>query len=166
MHWNARCDARDVEFVLGTSSTPTSLVTNSGRTSQSAKRHTVNIWLLDFNQCREMTMDEFGVDNAVRAFWDNDPYYPRPHAESEEDQKLWGIFRHSYIESSEVILARKEVISIEMTCLPGRFIEKVIERAKRHLTARAGPPQGSPMGLGILKRTGSVRESGQRGRTL
>ena len=32
------------------------------------------VWILDFDCCRDMTMDEAGVDQAWRALYTNDPY--------------------------------------------------------------------------------------------
>ncbi|KAH6989286.1 hypothetical protein BKA56DRAFT_513458, partial [Ilyonectria sp. MPI-CAGE-AT-0026] len=92
MHWAAKTDARDVEFVLGSSTEPLSAMTaseiaalppnslvgpQSGNLEDFHHRTTV-LWLLDFNQVRRITMDEAGVAMAVEAFLLNDPYYPRP----------------------------------------------------------------------------------------
>ena len=69
LHWGARCNAQDVEFVIGTSRIPE---------DDHQVRRTVDVWLLDFNQCTPITMDEKGCMEAAKAFWGNDPYYPRP----------------------------------------------------------------------------------------
>jgi hypothetical protein len=42
------------------------------------KGQRVCMWLLGFNRCQDMTMDESGVNQAVDTYFVNDPYYPRP----------------------------------------------------------------------------------------
>jgi hypothetical protein len=84
-HWAARYDARDVEFVLGQRP--------SHRPDDWALRDFGSLWCLDFNQCRPITMDAKGVHACAAAFYDNDPYYPRPG-----DEELWPIFRYSYLQ--------------------------------------------------------------------
>jgi hypothetical protein len=37
----------------------------------------VGMWLLDFNRCHMISMDEKGVEQAVKAFFRNGPYYSR-----------------------------------------------------------------------------------------
>ncbi len=105
MHWEARIDAADAEFVLGGaprlaqeplpavaklkllkegSSTGVGAVQGQG---QAAATH---MWLLDFNQCQPLSMDQEGVDQAVKRFFDNDAYYPRPPAATGcTDEGLW-----------------------------------------------------------------------------
>lgn len=48
------------------------------RTSVGHQLRPVHMWLLDFNQCGAISLDDVGVDSVVKAFWENDPYYPRP----------------------------------------------------------------------------------------
>ncbi|KAF2163844.1 hypothetical protein M409DRAFT_25619 [Zasmidium cellare ATCC 36951] len=89
LHWSAHVDARDVEFVLGgtgtlSNSTPHShplpydeLAALPGPTSTfnpvflEALTRPLNLWLLDFNQVKTITMDEAGVESAVAAFVDS-----------------------------------------------------------------------------------------------
>ncbi|OQE15524.1 hypothetical protein PENFLA_c031G00161 [Penicillium flavigenum] len=76
LHWIAGIDANDVEFVLAPCNG------NDGATINNVLgRH--SMWMLDFDLCRNMTMDENGVGKAVKAFWRNDPSYPRP------EKALW-----------------------------------------------------------------------------
>lgn len=99
MHWSARIDANDVEFVLAPPS-------RDSQRSQFGPEvlgpH--NLWLLDFDQCRSMSMNEFGVKHAAAAFLRNNPYYPRPGKEDGQDQKLWAHFRTAFIEASTKII--------------------------------------------------------------
>ena len=48
------------------------------------------VWILDFDCCRYMNPDADGTEQAVVAFYENDPYYPRPGRDSVADQMLWG----------------------------------------------------------------------------
>ncbi|KAK0834964.1 hypothetical protein LTR73_001256 [Friedmanniomyces endolithicus] len=108
MHWEVGCDARDVEFVLGcqASLSPADLRMLPGKTSTrgtvvNVGRRSVDLWMLDFNQVRSMSMDEEGVDWAMHAFFENDPYFPRPHAEDAEEQQLWAVFSEAYLEMAK-----------------------------------------------------------------
>ncbi|PHH92287.1 hypothetical protein CDD83_8101 [Cordyceps sp. RAO-2017] len=42
---------------------------------------TTELWVLDFNQVKPISLDEAGVAQAVNAAKVNDPYMPRPHKE-------------------------------------------------------------------------------------
>jgi Zinc finger protein len=44
-------------------------------------------------------MDEKGIDQAVTAFFRNDPFYPRPY------QPLWKEFRDQYLQTSSDIIS-------------------------------------------------------------
>jgi hypothetical protein len=90
MHWHGEIDANDVEFVLA----PPRESTGS-MLSNILGDHAV--WLLDFDCCRRMSMDEDGADRAVVAFFRNDPYLPRP------GQSIWKNFRDKYLSTSFMI---------------------------------------------------------------
>ena len=79
MHWVGEVDGNDVEFVLAPSDNATM--------SNVLGDH--SMWILDFDLCRNMSMDEDGVKQASIAFWRNDPFYPRPG----KDPELWNAFR-------------------------------------------------------------------------
>ena len=94
MHWIADIDGNDIEFVLAPPNN------NSSRSFDTISNilgdHSV--WVLDFDCCKDMSVDEAGVKQAVTAFWRNDPFYPRPIMEP----LLWAAFRVEYLQSSEV----------------------------------------------------------------
>lgn len=90
-HWVGQIDGNDIEFVLAQSQT-----NDSGAVSNVLGTH--DVWVLDFDLCRNMEMDAQGVAQAAVAFWRNDPYYPRPG----KDTHLWETFRDRYIQMSEV----------------------------------------------------------------
>ncbi|KAI4158507.1 MAG: hypothetical protein LQ342_007348 [Letrouitia transgressa] len=110
LYWRAHIDANDMEIVLAPSledhasqiETDTQLAHPKTIISQILGRHAV--WILDFDLCRHMSMNEEGVEQAVAAFYRNDPYYPRPGRVQIEDQILWTIFKDHFLETSEDIL--------------------------------------------------------------
>lgn len=84
LHWIAKVDGNDVEFVLArprsqpdAASSQMQLESRCFDNTNILGPHTM--WMLDFDLCRDMTLDEKGVEQASNAFWGNDPYYPRPH---------------------------------------------------------------------------------------
>ena len=149
LHWRAKVDARDVEFVLGSSplqshnKLPASEVLEKkepgSRTSLSTtgfefRKRKVDMWLLDFNQVKRMSMDEAGMRQAVMAFRENDPYYPRPSrnpqatndptekATRSHDNKLWQTFSKRYVTTSrELLKDQKEAARV----LPDVFIQQI-----------------------------------------
>lgn len=150
MHWKAKIDAADVEFVLGgppslahealpTSQhiseqlqSPTESVYGQTVTSEYVVTH---VWLLDFNQCQPMAMDGAGVDQAVKCFLDNDPYYPRPSVGTpgDRDEKLWARFEEVYLTVSY------QLIDVGNEKLPQLFMRRIREvmllRTKRKAEA-------------------------------
>lgn len=118
LHWGAQTDARDVEFVLG--STATRSVAQSDKIDWDAgprsetwgvhsyddfadfKHRKVEMYLLDFNLVRNITMDEEGIKAAVDAFRANDPYYPRPC--QPRGARVWRAFISGYLQQSVLIL--------------------------------------------------------------
>jgi hypothetical protein len=66
-----------------------------------------------------MRQDEEGVQQAVRAFWRNDVYFPRPHFHGHErgDVELWERFKEVFMEESgklgEKGLAKEWVRGVE-----------------------------------------------------
>jgi hypothetical protein len=79
------------------------------------------VWILDFDCCSDTTMDEAGVEQVWRAFYRNDPYYPRPGRDISEDQRLWKVFRERFLEASSIILGADIVIGN----LPGMLVNKI-----------------------------------------
>ena len=137
MHWDAQIDANDVEFVLASSrlsSPSTSVSPSSAATKNSPRLVTTfpsnelgehSMWILDFDCCNAMSMDESGVDQAVGAFFRNDPYYPRPRYGNVDDQDLflWTNFRERYLQTSRSILG-EDSPSIHLPLLLMEEIER------------------------------------------
>lgn len=147
MHWEAKIDANYVEFVLGgprvperypttmlPSSTIKTLPYNSNTRGIELPRQTLEasvkqpskqlfeMWMLDFDCCNTITMDEAGVEKAVAAFYRNDPYYPRPCDPSSQDFGLWTVFSERYLATGKAIMTRNAADS----GLPAKFIDGLI----------------------------------------
>lgn len=130
LYWEAHIDANDVEFVLA----PPPKINRSKRfegplahdtviKSHSLGEHVV--WILDFDCCKPLPLDEKGVDQAVTAFYKNDPFYPRPKRGDLGDQRLWTVFKDRFLETSESILT----IGSPEAHLPALWVELVEHRA-------------------------------------
>lgn len=107
MHWTAKVDGNDVEFVLGqrrSDKTQQTLPCIREKDFESAVLGPHAMWVLDFDCCREMTMDEEGIKTACKSFWRNDQYYPRPGSNSPPDQRLWAVLREDLLKTSETLL--------------------------------------------------------------
>ena len=143
MHWEAQIDAADVEFVLGG---PPCLArdplpaleklkqleknSTTGVDAVQSQAAATHMWLLDFNQCQPISMDEEGVHQAVKRFFDNDPYYPRPSAiVGSTDERLWEAFAKRYMETSGSIIGADK----DRRRLPITFIEEAKEAMRVRL---------------------------------
>ena len=131
LYWKAHIDANDVEFVLAPpSSSDHSVPADKALAPQSIiDSHTLGehvVWMLDFDCCRRIPLNEKGVQQAVEAFYRNDPFYPRPRHDNIQDQALWTIFKDRFLEASEAIL---EHGSPEAR-LPALWVESVEHREK------------------------------------
>ncbi|EHK42551.1 hypothetical protein TRIATDRAFT_14812, partial [Trichoderma atroviride IMI 206040] len=146
MHWAAKTDARDVEFVLASSSHKISQGF-TGLEMRSLKKptytgprsnihddfftRTTDLWVLDFNQVQPITMDANGVAKAVEAYKLNDPYFPRPLRESRIEKVVWNEFVEQYLGAAHTII--REEANTRLLPLPGKFISGLIalERYKQ-----------------------------------
>ncbi|KAK0379420.1 hypothetical protein CLIM01_03208 [Colletotrichum limetticola] len=158
MHWAAQIDGADVEFVLGSSperriSAQTldsidlegDIITTWNMDESKSSginflRRSVSIFLLDFNQCRRMPPTPKGIDDAVKAFWENDPYYPRPgYKEGSQEWMLWEQFKGHYLVKSYKILD-------DSATMPAEFLRRVEEHgnsAARQLFMGSPPPNSA-----------------------
>ncbi|KAF9700698.1 hypothetical protein EKO04_002061 [Ascochyta lentis] len=94
LHWGAGLDANDVEFVLA----PPRDALSSTFHSDFLGTHTM--WILDFDCCRSLAVDEVGMQQACAAFFRNDPYFPRPGSGGAADEALWGVFKRRFLVAS------------------------------------------------------------------
>lgn len=131
MHWCARIDAKDVEFVLAPGRKPA-----DGANSPELRRGTPftagqlgqhALWMLDFDCCRSITLDQDGVGRTVTAFYRNDPFYPLPgRPKNSVDAALWQVFCDHYLATSQKLLADE---SPEIWKLPSLLTEQLVQRA-------------------------------------
>ncbi|KAH8176620.1 peptidase family m28 domain-containing protein [Sarocladium implicatum] len=105
------------------------------------KSQGMQLWVLDFNLCG-MWEESVGweepdvlVGCLVEAFFENDPYYPLPLAEYEEDRELWEIFREAYTARARIVLQDKDMRLLE---LPRRFLDACEERERQRLATGRG----------------------------
>jgi hypothetical protein len=162
LHWRVGVDGEDVEFVLG--SAPTiQMESMSGKenrerfektqskvmpssweqvTKYNFKRRAVQLWMLDFDRCNEITPDEAGIQLAVRAFYKNDPYFPRPLCETTDEQCLWDSFKLGYLEAAQNAITRTmktktpwkgQLIGAD---LPQRFIDACLAEGRVRAEAK------------------------------
>ncbi|KIV91831.1 hypothetical protein PV10_06328 [Exophiala mesophila] len=122
MHWAAKIDANDVEFVLGGVRMPTD---KTCRQYEHSFLGTHSLWILDFDCCKPISLDDSGIEQAARAFLRNDPYFPRPtQKEHPSDHTLWAEFSSYYLEQSRRVIAVFNDCPLDM---PNRFIARVIQ---------------------------------------
>ncbi|MCJ1288939.1 hypothetical protein MMC34_000470 [Xylographa carneopallida] len=151
LHWEAKIDAEDVEFVLGSRS---EVVYNEASSlhklqksdwqmetikKQNSERQSVHMWVLDFNRCQKISMDEKGLKQAVRAFYMNDPYHPRPGSDNTMDEAVWERFSSRYLTASKRILGESELpgLFVEMLILEGERRAKEKEEAQKRVSGAA-----------------------------
>ncbi|KAK5098164.1 hypothetical protein LTR70_006368 [Exophiala xenobiotica] len=129
LHWSCGVDARDVEVVFG----GCSVIDRDEHESQNSSRvdaeadgslysnrdshRGVHLWLLDFNQVGRINSDMNGVRQCIRAFKENDPYFPKP---GRGPSDLWDGFVEAYLSVAYIVLGEDTVGT-----LPDMFIEGV-----------------------------------------
>ncbi|KAF2235951.1 hypothetical protein EV356DRAFT_444216 [Viridothelium virens] len=119
MHWVAQVDANDVEFVLASYLDHNGHGLPSPFYSNFLGSHA--LWILDFDCCHPMSMDEAGVSQAVSAFFKNDPFFPRPNRTADiRDQRLWTHFRNQFLNTSAELLGESSLKN-----LPQLFIDRL-----------------------------------------
>ena len=141
LHWSARLDAMDTEFVVGSAATwekqrPT-LVTNAALPitqdirSVNFHRRSTHLWMLDYDKAHSIALTPEDVDRyLVPACRGNDPYFPDPLI----DKELWSAFADTYCEASEIVLRAsiKAGEDAEQAMkLPKMFVDGVVASAKR-----------------------------------
>lgn len=135
LYWKAHVDANDVEFVLAPPSAGRLVDPKAdGAHPSIIDSHILGdhvIWLLDFDCCRNMAMDEAGVEQAAAAFCRNDPYYPRPKRDDPEIQELWELFKERFLEASGAILSHAN----PEARLPALWVELVERKCQPRVDA-------------------------------
>ncbi|KAF2828650.1 hypothetical protein CC86DRAFT_392881 [Ophiobolus disseminans] len=124
-YWRAHVDANDVEFVLAPATAPTRAVTCSF--SISGLESQLVIWMLDFDCVRVMSQDREGIQQAVKAFYQNDAYFPRPHffGHTKEDVALWKLFCTHFVDQT------MDILGVEGRWLADEWVRQMEEEGKR-----------------------------------
>ncbi|CAG9944886.1 unnamed protein product [Clonostachys rosea f. rosea IK726] len=171
IHWCANIDAYDIEFVFGSEAEaiyrpePTtapqvrmkaeeveSMSTHADVdeiVSVNLKQRPTRLWVLDFNLCSRWDMaqvltsggEDKLVEHLVQAFFENDPYYPRPirsgtNGTGVVDQvrnQLWELFSSAYLNKSKAVLAGSTIEGEQIKRLlelPKTFIARCIAGAE------------------------------------
>ncbi|KAK7985833.1 hypothetical protein PG988_003455 [Apiospora saccharicola] len=104
MHLCVRIDADDVEFVLAPPSTHDETRSENKTCFESHTLGHHSLWILDFDRCKPLTLDEEGISLAKKAFFRNDLYFPRPGRAHPEDQRLWKVFKCGFLDASASII--------------------------------------------------------------
>lgn len=143
IHWEAKVDAMDVEFVLGSAAATLSEQWRRPYTADMSSdvhppseihslcfnQRKTHFWVLDFDKATPIKLTTNDVDKKlVPAFLGNDPYYPRPDV----DEELWAEFSRIYLVASQRVLERQQEKSPVITNLPKRFLTKVAEMIKEN----------------------------------
>lgn len=121
IHWIAKIDANDMEFVLAP---PREGQPSEKPVFQSDYLGRHSTWILDFDCCSRMSIDEKGIGQACQAFYRNDPFYPRPGSEVEADQRLWTVFKDRFLQASRGMLRTG---SEDKSFLAERLMSKIEE---------------------------------------
>lgn len=150
VHWAARFDGRDIEWVMGSSPAQEDDIPTlaerkewmgqgqylSSRLQLDFRRRTSYVWLLDFNQCKPISLDEAGINMAASAFFDNDPYYPRA---GHGDGSVWRTFAEAYLAMGQKILD-PAIVRDKIADLPKQFVDKVAADPRAFTQTGQGPP--------------------------
>ncbi|KAF2762410.1 hypothetical protein EJ05DRAFT_642 [Pseudovirgaria hyperparasitica] len=92
--------------------------------SEALGTHT--LWLLDFDEVKNVVWGREGLERAAIAFLDNNPYFPRPGQKHKSDRMLWKVFKSRFLEASKMIIGRKSVDEADkLMDMPGAFMNKL-----------------------------------------
>ena len=123
MHWGAQIDANNVEFVLA----PPRLKHPHSLTFQSDYLGVHCMWVLDFDCCRSISVNEAGVEQACTTFFKNDPFYPRPGTGEAADEDLWTVFKKRFVQPSMRVLGE---VRQDKWFLTNKLIERIEEEGQ------------------------------------
>jgi hypothetical protein len=96
LHWRVRTDGTDVEFVLGAF---------RGVEEADLPLAAHPLWMLEYDCCKPIKADGKELEAIARAFWRNDPYYPRPGIADSQSQRVWEVFSAEYRRVGKEIVA-------------------------------------------------------------
>lgn len=123
MHSYGEIDVNDVKFILAP--LPSTAPSATG-TVHSTVLEEHAMWLLDFDCCRQISMDGKSIDQAVAVFFENNPL-PRPSTRGSPYQALSELFYNKYLQPSSGILGGDS----PRPQLPRIFVEKNEEMQRK-----------------------------------
>ncbi|KAK1471094.1 hypothetical protein CCUS01_06208 [Colletotrichum cuscutae] len=143
MHWVAKIDGNDVEFVIRSSPVAEQVVRTDYRlvdilalkpmtstyellthNPPDFGRRVTSLWMIDFDDCHDITMDDAGIDKAVKAFIETSHYCPRPNSGDNYIETMWKDFSSMYLSFSSTILTKLGKKN-ELGNLPAKFVERL-----------------------------------------
>ncbi|KAI1322899.1 hypothetical protein F5Y16DRAFT_403976 [Xylariaceae sp. FL0255] len=124
LHWEAKIDAIDVEFVLGASRTNLSAPWQSGNPHDIRN---VSMWVLDFDKAATIELNEsMVVKRLAGGMQGNDNYFPKPDL----DQDVWAKFKESYLDASDHILRQSPDNKATILSLPQQVLDEYCQMHK------------------------------------
>ncbi|KAK0370439.1 hypothetical protein CLIM01_12211 [Colletotrichum limetticola] len=143
MHWVAKIDGNDVGFVIGSSPVAEQVVRTDYRlvdilalkpmtstyellthNPPDFGRRVTSLWMIDFDDCHDITMDDAGIDKAVKAFIETNHYCPRPNSGDNYIETMWKDFSSMYLSFSSTIMTKLGKKN-ELGNLPAKFVERL-----------------------------------------
>ena len=90
-------------------------------------------WLLDFDACSSITMDQAGIQKACKAFIETDAYCSRPHSPDIFAQNLWIAFGNRHIAAWSSVRTFDFSLQILQDIIDKRFFsfQLVLSRAQQ-----------------------------------
>jgi hypothetical protein len=129
----------DLDSLPGPCNVATVEVNTLMRPDTSSRILRTRMWVLDFSKCKwfdeswALQNEQALIDHLVRAFYDNDPYFPRPAWGQDPERTLWETFREEYLLKSWEIL-KGPGKAYRLAYLPRIFLDacEVWERTLRN----------------------------------
>ncbi|KAL6690559.1 hypothetical protein J3F84DRAFT_398260 [Trichoderma pleuroticola] len=131
MHWDARIDARGVEFYLFSTWKSVQRQQLSphgflpGESLESLAQGRTSLRVRYFDQVNKLKMTEEGMELAVEAV-KRSMYIPRPNQDLPIQKQTWNAFVSSYIAASDIILRQRG----GRLRLPRVFIDKLMNESR------------------------------------
>lgn len=112
MHWDAKCDGMDAEWVLGSAAreevlgySDPNFLTKEATDLEPHFKRTTNLWILDFDKSRPIEYDETCIPLLLGGVTANDPYLPNP---KRSPKRLYQLLAETYLVASQIILRRED----------------------------------------------------------
>ncbi|KAM0260049.1 hypothetical protein ACHAQJ_002973 [Trichoderma viride] len=166
----------DIEFVLGSSPSDeqvirsdiglekvvrlapqTSTYEEATNSTGDFTKRVISLWMIDFDDCGDITMDNDGVDKAVKAFLETNLYCPKPNTGHKYIEDLWKGFSQQYIQHRDRIFI-DYLNRMDLCQLSRQFISKISTQT----SSRQQPVQTTQQ-AGRRSSSRAASSRGQRG---